>query len=121
MSVEFLNAEYKKSRRICPLSNAAQGLATSRGVGGTESTKGGGDQLTSGEEKHWQRNCRRVRIQPRQSNPNLTSKIHTTMKFMEGGHCFDSIGSRNNLLIFQEGMPGSRSMCRTKFPSPRKK
>lgn len=41
MSVKFLNAEYKKNRRTCPHSNAAQGLAIPRCVGGTESTKGG--------------------------------------------------------------------------------
>jgi len=67
--------------------------------------------------KHWQRNYRRPRICLRQINQNLPSKIHATVKFMEGGQYFDSIESRNNLLIFQEHMPRARSICRTKCQS----
>lgn len=50
MNAKFLNAEDKKKRRICSWSNAAQALSVPRCVGGTESTKGGGDQNTSGNK-----------------------------------------------------------------------
>lgn len=71
--------------------------------------------------KHWQRICRRPGIHTRQSNQNLPSKIHATVKFVESGRCFDSIGSGNNLLIFQESTPGARSIYRTECQSPLKK